>query len=305
VPLSFGAPGFAMHSLAFEPTDLDVDLSGRRMVITGATSGLGFAAARALAARGAELVLLCRDAKRGADAAHRISAETGSTRLSVVLADLASLESVAVAASELRRRPVDALIHNAGLLPSERIETADGLELTFATHVAAPFLLTMMLRSALRDAPTGARVVWVSSGGMYARRLNLDDPQWTARKYDGVVAYAETKRAQVVLAELWAEELATDGVTVSSMHPGWADTPGVASSIPRFRAITRGFLRTPDQGADTIVWLAASDAAARVGGGFFFDRRARLTHWLPSTRESEPERRALWQLCETLAEPFR
>jgi dehydrogenase/reductase SDR family protein 12 len=305
VPLSFGAPGFAIHSLGFDPQDLAVDLSSRRMVVTGATSGLGFAAARELAARGAELELLCRDARRGEDAARSISKSTGSMRISVVVSDLASLESVAAAAKELRRRPIDVLIHNAGLLPSERIETPDGLELTFATHVAGPFLLTSMLRTALRDAPVPARVVWVSSGGMYARRLNVDDPQWRARAYDGVVAYAETKRAQVVLAELWADELEAEDVSVSSMHPGWADTPGVASSIPRFHAITRGFLRTPDQGADTIVWLAASDAAARVGRGFFFDRRPRLTHWLPSTRESKQERRALWQLCETLAAPFR
>lgn len=305
VPLSFGAPGFAIHSLGFDPKDLAVDLTGRRMVVTGATSGLGFAAAQELAVRGAELELLCRDARRGEDAARRISEVTGNTLVSVVLADLSSLESVAAAARELRRRPVDVLIHNAGLLPGERTETPDGLELTFATHVAGPFLLTSMLRTALRDAPASARVVWVSSGGMYARRLNVDDPQWRARAYDGVAAYAETKRAQVVLAELWADELAADGVAVSSMHPGWADTPGVASSIPRFHAITQAFLRTPAQGADTIVWLAASEAAARVGRGFFFDRRPRFTHWLPTTRESVQERRALWQLCEELTAPFR
>jgi len=222
--------------------------------------------------------------------------------VSVVVADLSNLESVATAGARLGARPIDVLIHNAGLLPSERVETADGLELTLRTHVAGPFLLTKKLRPALRAADGRARVIRVSSGGMYARRLNLDDPQWRHRPYDGVVAYAETKRAQVVLAELWAELLRVDGVTVNSMHPGWADTPGVASSIPRFHAITRAFLRTPAQGADTMVWLAASDAAAHVTGRFLFDRMPRLTHRLPATRETGAERKALWELCETLVE---
>jgi len=95
-------------------------------------------------------------------------------------------------------------VHNAGVLPGERVETDDGLELTFATNVVGPFLLTRLLRSNLEKSPDG-RVIWVSSGGMYTRRLNLEDPNWTERGYDGVIAYAETKRAQVVLSELWAE----------------------------------------------------------------------------------------------------
>jgi NAD(P)-dependent dehydrogenase (short-subunit alcohol dehydrogenase family) len=115
------------------------------------------------------------------------------------------------------------------------------------------------------------------------------------RRYDGVVAYAETKRAQVVLAEMWADELEGDGVVVNSMHPGWADTPGVQSSIPRFRRVTRAILRTPAQGADTIVWLAASDAAGELTGEFVFDRKPRLKH-LSDDTGSDADRRALWRL---------
>ena len=120
---------------------------------------------------------------------------------------MSDLGAVREAAARLSSGPVDVLVHNAGVLPDERVETADGLELTFATHVVGPFLLTRLLRGSSRSRPTG-RVIWVSSGGMYTRRLNLEDPNWTRRDYDGVIAYAETKRAQVVLAELWAEELA-------------------------------------------------------------------------------------------------
>jgi NAD(P)-dependent dehydrogenase (short-subunit alcohol dehydrogenase family) len=304
IPLSFGAPGFAIRSLAFEPRDLDVDLSRRRVVLTGATAGLGLEAALALADLGAELELVCRDEERGERVARRIREATGNDRVRIALADVSSLAAVRDVARALAERPVDVLIHNAGLLPASRIETEEGLELTFATHVAGPFLLTTLLRPALAAA-SGARVVWVSSGGMYTRRLELDDYNWERRRtYDGVIAYAETKRAQVVLAEMWADELRSDGIVVNAMHPGWADTPGVQSSLPRFRSVTRAILRTPAQGADSIVWLAASDAAGELTGEIVFDRKPRLKHVLPTTRESEADRRALWELCERLVSPF-
>jgi NAD(P)-dependent dehydrogenase (short-subunit alcohol dehydrogenase family) len=133
---------------------------------------------------------------------------------------------------------------------------------------------------------------------MYTQRLELDDPQWEQRDYDGVRAYAETKRAQVVLSELWAEALAEDGTTVNSMHPGWADTPGVARSLPLFHRTTGLVLRSPAEGADTIVWLAASPAAGRATGRLFFDRQPRRAYLLPNTRETEADRRALWEMCE-------
>jgi NAD(P)-dependent dehydrogenase (short-subunit alcohol dehydrogenase family) len=215
----------------------------------------------------------------------------------VEVLDVSSLRSVRAAAARLADGPVDVLIHNAGVLPDERIETAEGFELTLATHVVGPHLLTKLLRPALERADD-ARVVWVSSGGMYTRRLALSDPNWERREYDGVVAYAETKRAQVVLAELWADELAASGVAVNAMHPGWADTPSVRSSIPTFYRVTRQILRTPAEGADTVVWLAASPGAARWTGRFFLDREPRRTHYLPFTRESEKDRRALWKACE-------
>jgi NAD(P)-dependent dehydrogenase (short-subunit alcohol dehydrogenase family) len=196
---------------------------------------------------------------------------------------------------------VDVLVHNAGVLPDHRVETRDSLELTLATHVVGPFLLTRLLRPRLLESKDG-RVIWVSSGGMYTRRLSLEDPNWKQRDYDGVRAYAETKRAQVVLAELWAEDLAGSPVVVNSMHPGWADTPAVQSSLPRFHRLTRNILRTPAEGADTVVWLAASPAEGALSGRFFFDREPRRTHLLPFTRESEADRRALWALCERLCE---
>jgi len=297
---SFDRTGFRIHSLAFRPADLDVHLSQRRCLVTGANSGIGFETARALAGRGAEVVLVCRNRARGEEAAERIRRETGSRRVTLETLDVSDLAAIRESACRLATGPVDVLVHNAGVLPAERSETRDGLELTLATHVVGPHLLTRLLRSSLEKSDD-ARVIWVSSGGMYTRRLDLSDPNWKRRDYDGVIAYAETKRAQVVLAELWAERLRETSVVVNSMHPGWADTPAVATSLPRFHRVTRNILRTPGEGADTAVWLAASQRARDFTGRFFFDREPRRTHLLPFTRESEEDRRKLWRLCERFA----
>lgn len=293
---SFDRTGYRIHSLRFDPHDLDVRLEGRRCLVTGANSGIGFETARALADLGAETVLLCRNAERGEAAADQIRTESGNDNVSLEVLDVSDLAAVREVGARLAESNVDVLVHNAGVLPDTRSETHDGLEATFATHVVGPHLLTRILRRRL-EASRDGRVVWVSSGGMYTRRLRVDDPNWKKRPYDGVVAYAETKRMQVVLAELWAQELANTRVLVNAMHPGWADTPAVATSLPRFHRIMERVLRTPAEGADTVVWLAAS-AAAHETGRFWFDREARRTHLLPFTRETEADRRKLWKLCE-------
>ncbi len=301
VALSFDRSGFAIHSLAFDPRDLDVDLSGRRALVTGANSGIGFETSLALADLGAEVVLLCRNAERGEAARERIVERTGNARVVLEVLDVSDLADVDRVGEKLSGDAVDILVHNAGVLPDERILTKDGLELTFATHVAGPHRLTRWLRPRLTESED-ARMVWVSSGGMYSRRLDLDDLDWSERRYDGVAAYAQTKRMQVILAHLWSRELAAGpgAVAVNAMHPGWADTPAVESSLPTFYKITKNFLRTPAEGADTVVWLAASAAGRERTGAFFFDRVARSPYWLPWTRESKADRERLWDLCERL-----
>lgn len=293
---SFDRLGFARHSLGFDADDLDVDLRERHVVVTGANSGIGLATSLALADLGARVTAVCRDEERGRQAVELIRSRTGSRRVALLRADLSDLSDVERASGELAKEGVDVLVHNAGVLPSERGESAEGLELTFATHIAGPHLMTARLRPAL-EASADARVIWVSSGGMLTTRLRLDDPQWRARPYDGVRAYAETKRAQVVLSELWATEFRDTGIKVHAMHPGWADTPAVASSLPRFHQLTRAILRTPAEGADTVVWLAASERGASESGRFYFDRSAVRTHWLPSTLERDGDRDRLWRLC--------
>ena len=304
IVLSFDRAGYARHARRFQADDLKVDLAGRTALVTGPTSGLGRAAALGLARLGAEVVLLCRDLPRGRALQRELRLATGHRRVSVEQVDLADLGSVRAFARRFGAPRVDVLVHNAGVLPDERVLSPDGLELTWATNVAGPYLLTRLLLPRLKRAPQG-RIVVVSSGGMYAQRLSLDDLDWQRRPFDGVAAYAQSKRAEVVLTELLAERLGRTRVTVNAMHPGWADTPGVRRSLPRFHRLMKARLRTPAQGADTIVWLAACPRLAGESGRFWFDRQAVGTHLVPWTRETPAERRALLELLERQTRPRR
>ncbi len=296
---SFDRLGFDRHARRFAPADLTVDLTGRVCLVTGGNAGLGQATALALARRGATVRLLCRDAGRGEATRDELRRIAGTTRVECDVVDLSELASVRALIERVALPVVDVLIHNAGVLPAARELTADGLERCFATHVAGPHLLTRLLAPALRAAGD-ARVVFVSSGGMYTKRLSLEDLDWSRRPYDGVVAYAQTKRMQVVLADRWARELGEAHVSVYAMHPGWADTRSVELSLPRFHKVMRRLLRTPEQGADTIVWLAIRSRAA-PNGGFWFDRAPVSAHYLPWTRESPEDRDRLWTMVERLA----
>ena len=297
---SFDRSGFRRHAAAFRPADLEVDLAGRTCLVTGANSGIGRECALALAQRGATVWMLCRDAARGRAAVRDVRRLARSRSVHLALLDVSDLGAVRRFAGELTAGRVDVLVHNAGVLPDERRESADGHESTFATHVLGPWLLTRLLLPRLRRSPD-ARVIFVSSGGMYTQKLSLADWGWRHRPYDGVVAYAQTKRMQVVLAEELAKEFRNESITVSSMHPGWADTPAVRTSLPRFWKTMQGRLRSPVEGADTAIWLAASPAAGGRTGLFWFDRRPRPTHLLPWTRESASSRRELLRLCEELS----
>ncbi len=246
--------------------------------------------------------MLARDAGRGESARAAVVAATGNADVQVVLCDVSDLASVRRCAAEIvaSEPRLDVLVHNAGVLPSSRTLSPDGIELTLATNVIGPFLLTQLLLGLLRQSAP-SRIINVSSGGMYTRRIDVSDLQSQGGEFDGPAVYARTKRAQVILTELLAERLAGTGVVVHAMHPGWADTPGVKSSLPRFHSLARPLLRSAEQGADTIVWLGAADEPAHSSGGFWHDRRRRPTHRVPWTRESAADRVALWAACEQLS----
>jgi dehydrogenase/reductase SDR family member 12 len=303
---SFTDLGPRIRRRMFGWEDLDrLRMDGRVVLITGASSGLGLAAATQLARMGAGLRLLVRDRAKGERAVGRIVEREPGADARLHLADLSDIGSVRNAVERILREEerLDVLVNNAGALLPERQTSVDGLEMTFATMVLGPFALTNGLAPLLERtvAEAGrARVITVASGGMYLQGLHLDDLQMEHEPYRGSVAYARAKRAQVVLTELWARRWRDRGIAVHAMHPGWADTPGVEASLPGFSKIMGPRLRTADEGADTIVWLAASDEAARYTGRFWLDRRPRPTERVPGTGVSADEARRLWETCERL-----
>jgi NAD(P)-dependent dehydrogenase (short-subunit alcohol dehydrogenase family) len=304
---SFTRIGYHTRRRLFEWTPLQsLGLEGKVAIVTGATSGLGRAAAQSIAALGAHVCIVGRDPARTELARSEISAAAGSA-VEADLADLSSLEETAAFATRFAEDHdrLDLLILNAGALTHDYTVTSEGNEITLATHVLSPFLLTRALRPLL-EAAAPSRVIVVASGGMYTQPLDVDalDPEPAA--YDGTQAYARCKRAQVVLAEEWTRHLLDTGVTVNAMHPGWADTPGLRTALPGFTRMVGPLLRTPEEGADTIVWLAAAPDAADQSGLFFLDRRARAKHRLRRTRRLDDAREAarLWRVCEERTAPF-
>jgi dehydrogenase/reductase SDR family member 12 len=292
--------GYGIRSRAWHASDLQ-RLDGKVVVVSGATSGIGLAATEGFARLGASVRLLVRSEKRGAQARAALTERTQNSDVRISVCDLSSLESVRGCATRLAAEErLDVLVNNAGVMTQQRALSADGIELTLATNVVGPFLLTNLLIPLLKESAS-ARVINVSSGGMYTQRITVDDLQSEHGRFDGPKAYARTKRAQVIITEIWGQRLADTGVVVHSMHPGWVDTPGVRSSLPRFYNSTRPLLRTPAQGADTIVWLGAAAEPSRSSSRFWHDRRPRPTHLLPHTRETPQERDRLWAECERLS----
>jgi dehydrogenase/reductase SDR family member 12 len=279
-------------------------LDGRTVIITGATSGIGYATAVALARRGAVVHFLARDRDRAERTRSAIATAATATSVSYGLADLEDLDAVRAFAREFRatHERLDVLIHNAGVInPNYRTDAA-GTELTILGQVIAPFLLTRLLLPALRAAAP-SRVITVSPGGMYTQRLDPATLQLPAARYRGVTAYAKAKRAQVALSREWARRLAGTGVACHAMHPGWVNTPGIAAALPGFHRLTRPILLSPEQGADTIVWLATAPPARLGSGRLWHDRRARPEYLLPWTREKDPAARELWDNLATLTAP--
>jgi len=296
---SFSRGGFRARRALFNWGEaVDADLAGRVAVITGATSGLGLATAHLLAQRGADLFLIGRDRSRTVAARQAVRERTPYANVEIAVADLADLDAVRAAADSVTTATpsVDVLIHNAGALVHQLHRTGDGLELTAQVHVAAPFLLTSLLLPHLR-ASGSARVITVSSGGMYTQRLDVRLLDVPAVPFDGVRVYANAKRAEVVLNELWSRHPAGRGIHFHAMHPGWADTPGVQTSLPRFRRVMRPLLRSAEQGADTTAWLAGAPEALESNGRFWLDRRPRSTTVFPWTRTSDTEAERLWSWC--------
>lgn len=280
VVLSFDRTGFRRHARAF-PRDAERDLHGHDVLITGGTAGIGLAAAEALAARGARVTAWARDARKAA------AVEALGGRFTPV--DLGDLDAVRAAADAWAGPPPAAIVLNAGAMPLERTLTPQGHELVWASQVLGHLALLRRLRARGRLGPD-TRVVWVSSGGMYLAPLDLHDLR-CERSYQRHAVYARAKRAQVELSRLLAARWPE--VWTGAMHPGWVDTDAVRQSMPVFRALTAPILRSAPEGADTIVWLAAT-ARPLPSGRFWFDRAEAPTAPRSGPAPDDAAREALW-----------
>lgn len=270
-------------------------MAGKVAIVTGANAGLGKAMVAGLAGLGARVHLVVRNVEKGRQASGDLAARLPGADLRVWRCDVSDLDDVARFAAEFAAAEtrLDVLVHNAGVLPATRETTPQEHELTLATHVLGPLLLTESLRSTLAAAGR-SRVIWVTSGGMYTQRLPAGDLEYRSGRYRGTTAYARTKRIQVALLPTIERRWRKDGIAVHAMHPGWADTPGVASSLPGFHRLMRPALRDAAQGADTAVWLAAATPPP-PSGELWHDRGTRSQHRLPWTRHSAADLRAVWR----------
>lgn len=279
--------GYRLHSRRFD--DLETDMEGRVALVTGGTGGIGLATAAELSRLGATVLIAARNPEKLARAQDAVP---GSRTYRTDLSSMADVRRFAddLLSSEDR---LDVLVNNVGVLFPERQVTEEGIEATLATNLAGQFLLTNLLIPVLERSGEG-RVISVGSGGMYTVRMSPGSLFAGSPDYKGATVYAQTKRGQVILTEMWAERTDRRSVLFHSMHPGWVQTEGVKTSLPTFNKVMFPLLRSPEQGADTIVWLAAADAPLASNGGFWFDREPALTHLRSSTRESPESREKLW-----------
>ena len=274
-------------------------MSGKVVLITGGTSGIGKATANALAAMGARVVVIGRDEERGERAVEEIRRDTGS-EVSLMLADLAVQADIRRLAEEFRERHdrLDVLVNNAGLVQSKRIETPDGIETQLAINHLAPFLLTNLLLDLLK-ASAPSRIVTVSSDAHRWAKLDLDDLQ-SRKRYRGMQVYGTTKLANILFTRELTERLEGTDVTANVMHPGGVNTNfgnnqrGPMSLL--FRAF-KPFMRTPEQGADTLIYLAWSPEVEGMTGKYVADRKMKVAS---DAAYDETLQKKLWEASEEL-----
>ncbi|XP_016156053.1 PREDICTED: dehydrogenase/reductase SDR family member 12 isoform X3 [Ficedula albicollis] len=262
--------GYESAAKHFNPADVEVDVAGRSFLVTGANSGIGKATAKEIARRGGTVHLVCRNKERAEVAKEEIVTETGNQNIFLHIVDLSNPKEIWKFAEKFQNEhKLNVLINNAGCMVNNRELTEDGLEKNFATNTLGTYIMTTALVPLLEKA-ADARV-----------------------------------RQQVVLTEQWAK--AYRNIHFSVMHPGWADTPAVRSSMPDFYERMKNSLRTEAQGADTVLWLAVSAEATKLPSGLFFqDRQPVPTHLPLAYTHSPPEdEEKLMEVLEEFSQKFK
>ena len=273
---------------------------GRVVVITGATSGIGLVAAETLARRGARIVFVARDPSRAEAVLQRLRAAGPQAVHTVHYADLSRIAEMKRVAAEISAAEprVDVLINNAGALFNSRQLTADGLEMTLATNHMSYFVLTLGLADRLRATP-GARVVNTASDAHKGRHLDFDDLQ-SAKHFRGFAVYGRSKLCNILFTRELARRWRDTGVTVNCLHPGFVSTRFGDQSgglFQRVVSLAKLFAISPEKGAETIIYLASSDAVTNVTGEYFYKCRP-----IAPTKAAQDDEAAtrLWQYSESL-----
>lgn len=275
-------------------------MTGKTVLVTGATNGIGKEAARGLARLGARVVIVGRNAQKCAETVAELQRSTGNQAIEALTADLSAMAEVRRLADEVKARcpRLDVLINNAGAYFDKRLTSADGYEMTFALNHLSYFYLTTLLLDLIK-ASAPARIINVSSDAHRFARLNLVNPH-KPPAYSGFRIYGETKLANVVFTYELARRLEGTGVTANAMHPGFVRTgfgKNNSGLVSKFFSLMQRFALTPEQGADTIIYLASAPEVQGVSGKYFVKRKA-----VPTSPVSDDQKTwtALWTLSERL-----
>jgi NAD(P)-dependent dehydrogenase (short-subunit alcohol dehydrogenase family) len=254
----------------------DTHMGGKVCFVTGATAGIGKATALALAAQGAEVIVGGRSRQKAAAIVREISLKTGNEKVSYLLADFSDLRQVRAAAGTFQEQHarLDVLINNAGGFFNRRHETVSGVELTFLVNHLAPFLLTnLLLETLVASAP--ARIVNVSSAAHHYATMDFDDLGFE-QGYSGMKAYARSKLANLLFAYALARRLDPGQVTVNALHPGHVATDIWKTNFPLIGPVLKWvmglFALSPEEGANTVIYLASSPEATGITGRYFIER---------------------------------
>jgi NAD(P)-dependent dehydrogenase (short-subunit alcohol dehydrogenase family) len=273
-------------------------MQGKIVVVTGSNTGIGKATGVGLARLGAEVVLAVRDTARGEAARADVVARSGSDKVTVMPLDLADFASIRAFAARFGERfgRLDVLVNNAGVTTRSRSETKDGLEMTFGVnHVGTAMLTQELLPLLEKSAPS--RVVIVSSDLHYRGKMQWDDLQQKSGTYRGLVAYNQSKLANVLFSNALARRLAGKGVTVNALHPGVVATE-LTRDYPRaVMAIAKLFMWTPERGAECSIYVASAPEIAGTTGAYFERSKAKPA---ASDARDEGQQERLWSLTQDL-----
>ncbi|XP_055338645.1 dehydrogenase/reductase SDR family member 12-like [Paramacrobiotus metropolitanus] len=297
----FTKGGFERARANFHDEEMTVACDNRVFIITGANSGIGRAIAEELVRRGGNVHIVCRNPDKCAETGRHLRQLNGSAQVTEHVVNMSEMSAILEFTERFKKviGKLDVLINNAGVLLDEQINSKEKFDVSFATNSLGPYVLTRELLPLLEQS-ADARVITMSSGGMYNEKLDLEDIQSINKGFNGTRAYAQQKRQEVIMMEQFA--LKHPKVLFTSMHPGWVDTPGVERSLPTFYQMMKNKLRKPAEGADTAIWLSTvpRSHSGIVNGGFYFDRQSVSKHLPLAWTHSAPEEDA--QLMTMLAD---